>query len=193
MKSIAIFCASSEGLNPIYKKVAYETGAQLAREGVQVVYGGSKIGLMGAVADGALSQGGLVIGVLPGFMRSREIAHDGLSQLILVDSMQERKLKMHELSDGVIALPGGFGTFEELFEMLTWGQLGLHQKPIGLLNVNGYYQLLAQMLDHMRDEGLLKHANREMLLMQEDLELLLHAMHAYEPPVPLMRMRRDQA
>ncbi len=193
MKSIAVFCASSEGHNPIYKKVAFETGAQLAREGIQVVYGGSKIGLMGAVADGALSEGGLVIGVLPKFMRSREIAHEELTQLIMVESMQERKLKMHELSDGVLALPGGFGTFEELFEMLTWGQLGLHQKPIGVLNVNGYYRFLTQMLNHMQDEGLLKYANREMLLMKEDLEALLYAMHAYEPPMPTIVMSTDQA
>ncbi len=193
MKSIAIFCASALGNNPIYQQLAFQTGAHLAMEGINVVYGGSKIGLMGAVADGALSEGGLVIGVLPDFMRNKEIAHEGLSQLIVVDSMQERKLKMHELSDGVIALPGGFGTFEELFEMLTWGQLGLHQKAIGVLNINGYYNHLASMLDHMRDEGLLKSSNRDMLLVDEDIEVLLTLMHDYEPPVPVINMKKSQA
>jgi hypothetical protein len=193
MKSIAVFCASSAGHDPIYREVAYETGAQLAREGIQLVYGGSRIGLMGAIADGAIDNGGLVIGVLPNFLRSREIAHEGLSSLILVESMQERKLKMHELSDGVIALPGGFGTFEELFEMLTWGQLGLHQKAIGVLNVKSYFSHLAMMMDHMEAEGLLKKTTRNMLMMSDSLDSLLSMMHAYNPPEPVINMQKYQA
>lgn len=193
MKAIAVFCASSEGKHPAYKEAARRTGQFLARNGISVVYGGSRIGLMGALADGALEAGGAVTGVLPRFMSSREIAHEHLTELIMVDSMQERKLRMHELSDGVIALPGGFGTFEELFEMLTWGQLGLHQKAIGLLNTRGYYDHLARMLDHMRDEGLLKSSNRDMLMMSEHLGDLVAQMEAYSPPLPLIRMRKDEA
>lgn len=172
---------------------AYSIGRHLARSGYEVVYGGSKIGLMGAVANGALSEGGKVIGVLPGFMSHREIAHDGLSRLIMVDSMQERKLKMHELSDAVIALPGGFGTFEELFEMLTWGQLGLHQKPMGLLNIKGYYNHLDAMIKHMTAEGLLKDRNANMLLMANEIQKLLDIMAAYNPPEPDMRLKPRQA
>lgn len=193
MKSVAVFCASSTGRDPIYLKAAREAGTSLAEMGLQVVYGGSKIGLMGAVADGALAAGGKVIGVLPRFMSGREIAHDHLTSLIMVDSMQERKLKMHELSDAVIALPGGFGTFEELFEMLTWGQLGLHKKPMGLYNIRGYYDHLERMLDHMTAEGLLKESNRDMLLISSSLSELLERMEAYVPPVPAVRMRRDEA
>lgn len=193
MKSVAVFCASSEGRDPVYMKAAREAGTYLAEKDLQVVYGGSKIGLMGAVADGALEARGKVIGVLPGFMSNREIAHDRLTSLIMVDSMQERKLKMHELSDAVIALPGGFGTFEELFEMLTWGQLGLHRKPIGLYNLRGYYDHLERMLNHMTSEGLLKGANRDMLLISDSLPDLLARMDAYVPPTPTVRMRRDEA
>lgn len=193
VKAIAVFCASSNGHHPDYVAAARRVGDFLARNQMTVVYGGSRIGLMGAVADGALEAGGSVIGVLPRFMRSREIAHEGLTELIMVDSMQERKLRMHELSDGVIALPGGFGTFEELFEMLTWGQLGLHQKPVGLLNTRGYYQHLARMLDHMRDEGLLKNSNRSMLMMADQVAQLVSQMEAYVPPVPDIRMRKDEA
>lgn len=193
MKAVAVFCASGKGTDPCYAEAALEAGAHLAKEGLTVVYGGSKIGLMGAVADGALEAGGKVIGVLPRFMSVKEIAHSGLTSLIMTDSMQERKLKMHELSDAVIALPGGFGTFEELFEMLTWGQLGLHRKPMGLLNVKGYYDHLERMLDHMTAEGLLKPSYRSMLLIADRLPDLLAAMRTYEPPVPAVRMRRDEA
>ena len=153
MKSLAIFCASSRGNSEVYYESAKNVGAFLAKKKIRVVFGGSKLGLMGAVADGALENGGEVMGVLPNFMRKKEIEHSHLTELILVESMHERKLKMHELSDGVIALPGGFGTFEELFEMLTWAQLGLHTKPIGILNVQGYYDKLLEMFDHMTEAG----------------------------------------
>jgi hypothetical protein len=189
MKSIAVFCASSEGINPIIKGSARDTGRILAEEGIQVVYGGSRLGLMGEVANGALEAGGEVIGVLPHFMRNKELEHKGLSELIYVESMHERKLKMHELTDGVLALPGGFGTFEELFEMLTWSQLGLHRKPIGVLNTEGYYDHLFQMFERMRSEELLKTSYADMVLRDEDLIRLLTQMRAYTPPEPAIRMR----
>lgn len=182
MKSVAVFCASGIGNKPDYKDEAYKTGKFLARHQLEVIYGGSHIGLMGALAQGALDHGGVVRGVLPEFMTQHELAHQNLTELIMVDSMQERKLKMHELSDAVIALPGGFGTFEELFEMLTWAQLGLHQKPIGILNVKGYYNHLKKLLDHMTNEGLLKSKNAEMLLFSDTIKDLHQIMQDYKPP-----------
>lgn len=137
---------------------------------------------MGAVADGVLNEGGKAIGVLPNFLRSKEIAHLGLTELIVVESMHERKTKMNDLCDGVIALPGGFGTLEELFEMLTWGQLGLHKKPIGILNINGFYDSLIELTKVMVEKGLLKPVNQEMLLVSDTIEDLLHQMRNYVPP-----------
>ncbi len=137
---------------------------------------------MGAVADGALAEGGKVIGVIPGFLGRKEIAHSGLTELIVVKSMHERKQRMNELCSGVIALPGGFGTLEELFEMLTWGQLGLHQKPIGILNVDGYYDDLIKLLQSMVSNGLLRESNYAMVLVDESIDKLLQKMKDYEPP-----------
>ena len=137
---------------------------------------------MGAVANGALNQGGQVLGVLPVFLQKKEIAHPNLTELILVESMHERKQLMNEHCEGVIALPGGFGTLEELFEMLTWGQLGLHQKPIGILNVAGYYEALVRLLDEMVTNGLLRPSNRAMLLVSADIDDLLQQMANYQPP-----------
>jgi uncharacterized protein (TIGR00730 family) len=182
MKSIVIFCGSSEGYDPYYRDIAWELGNTLANRGITVVYGGARIGLMGAVAEGALDAGGKVIGVLPSFMETKEIAHEGLTELIMVDTMHARKIKMHELGDAVIALPGGFGTMEELFEMLTWGQLGLHRKPIGLLNVNGFYGSLQALADQMVQEGFLPECNRTMLLSSISIEELLEMMENYTAP-----------
>lgn len=181
MKAIAVFCGSSSGANPSFAQEACRLGQQLAQRGITVVYGGAKVGLMGAVADGALDEGGKVIGVLPHFLQAKELAHPGLTELLLVDSMHERKQLMNERCEGVIALPGGFGTLEELFEMLTWGQLGLHQKPIGILNVAGYYDALIRLLDHMVAQGLLRLNNRQMLLVSSNIEDLLDQMSAYKP------------
>src|SRR5918993_1835297 len=153
MKSVAIFCGSSSGTDPLYKVQATALGITLAHQRIEIIYGGAKVGLMGAVADAALSAGGKVTGVIPRFLRSKEIAHTDLTELIMVESMHERKTKMHELCDGIIALPGGFGTLEELFEILTWAQLGLHKKPIGLLDVQGYFDPLLSFLDHAMDQG----------------------------------------
>jgi uncharacterized protein (TIGR00730 family) len=181
MKSIVVFCGSSEGYNELYRETASQLGEMLAVQGIRIVYGGGKVGLMGALADGALSQGGQVIGVIPSFLETEEIAHDSLTQLITVASMHERKLRMHELSDGIIAMPGGWGTMEELFEMLTWAQLGLHKKPVGLLNVNGYYDALKALCTNMVQEGFLKEWVNAMLLTSESIEELLEMMMAYEP------------
>ncbi len=181
MKSIVVFCGSGLGINDSYREAAYLTGATLAALGIKVIYGGAKVGLMGAVADGALNAGGEVIGVIPQFLKTKEVAHEGLTELITVANMHERKLKMHELSDGVIALPGGWGTMEELFEMLTWGQLGLHKKPIGLLNVNGYYNALNALCNTMVTDGFLAADTRSMLLDSTSITGLLAAMEAYQP------------
>lgn len=182
MKRITVFCASSFGTEKIYEEKAIALGKTLAEQNIELVYGGANVGLMGAVADGALHAGGKVIGVLPNFLRSKEIAHLGLTELILVESMHERKTKMNDLCDGVIALPGGFGTLEELFEMLTWAQLGLHKKPIAILNVNGFYDALITLLQTMTEKGLLKEVNREMLLVSDNIDDLLDQMKNYVAP-----------
>ncbi|MBV8255332.1 MAG: TIGR00730 family Rossman fold protein [Chitinophaga sp.] len=181
MKRIAIYCGSSMGNDNIFREQAMLLGATLAQKGIGLVYGGARVGLMGAVADGALSEGGEVIGVLPHFLQQKELAHVGLTELILTDTMHERKAKMNELCDGAIALPGGFGTMEELYEMLTWGQLGLHNKPVGLLNTNGFYDALISLSVNMSANGFLSDANREMLLHSADIHLLLEKMQQYKP------------
>ena len=182
MKRITVFCASSFGTEKIYEEQAIALGKTLAEQNIELVYGGANVGLMGAVADGALNAGGKVIGVLPNFLRSKEIAHLGLTELILVESMHERKTKMNDLCDGVIALPGGFGTLEELFEMLTWAQLGLHKKPIAILNVNGFYDSLIALLQTMTEKGLLKEVNQKMLLVSNTIDDLLYQMKNYVAP-----------
>ena len=182
MNRIAIFCGSSAGEDPVYYETAYRLGEILADRSIGIVYGGANVGLMGAVADGALSRGGNVIGVLPTFLRPKELGHQALSELILVESMHERKTKMNELCDGIIALPGGFGTLEELFETVTWSQLGLHDKPIGILNINDYYSPLLLLLDNMVSAQFLKQVNRDMLLVSAEIEQLLQLMDSYRAP-----------
>ena len=183
MKSITVFCGSSAGDNSDYITQAAMLGKRLAGENIALVYGGAKIGLMGAVADAVLKGGGKVTGVLPSFLRAKEIAHTGLTELIIVSSMHERKMKMNELCDGVIALPGGFGTLEELFEMLTWAQLGLHQKPIALLNTNGFYNSLIELINSMATKGFVKDINLQMLIISEDIDDLLDKMKRYKAPI----------
>jgi uncharacterized protein (TIGR00730 family) len=182
MKRVTVFCGSSFGNEAIYKEQATLLGQTLAKHNIELVYGGANVGLMGAVADGVLNEGGKAIGVLPNFLRSKEIAHLGLSELILVESMHERKTKMNDLCDGVIALPGGFGTLEELFEMVTWAQLGLHKKPIAILNINGFYDSLIELTHIMVEKGFLKNVNQEMLLVSDNIEDLLHKMKNYVAP-----------
>lgn len=182
LKRITVFCGSSSGTDPRYEAQAYQLGTLLASKQIGLVYGGAKVGLMGAVANGVLEHGGEVIGVLPHHLKSREVQHDGLTELILVDTMHQRKATMDELSDGVIALPGGFGTMEELLEMLTWAQLGLHLKPIALLNMQGFYDDLLVLIQKMVDQGFLKASNQRMLLVSEQMEDLVAQMENYEAP-----------
>ncbi|WP_394617192.1 TIGR00730 family Rossman fold protein [Lentzea sp. JNUCC 0626] len=177
---IAVFCGSSAG-RVRHMEVAADLGRVLAKRGVEVVYGGGRIGTMGAVADGALEAGGSVIGVIPEHMLAWEIAHDGLTELHVVGTMHERKSLMADFADAFIALPGGAGTLDELFEIWTWAQLDLHAKPIGLLNVDGYYDHLLAMVNNMVLEGFLKVPYRNMLLVDIDLDRLLKRMERYEP------------
>jgi uncharacterized protein (TIGR00730 family) len=179
IKRVLVFCGSSPGARPEYAQAAGELGALIARRGLGLVYGGASVGLMGAVADGALAAGGEVIGVIPRQLVKREIAHTGLTDLREVGTMHERKALMAELSDAVIALPGGTGTLDELFELFTWSQLGLHRMPIGLLDVAGYWQPLLAMLDHMVAERLLRSEHRETLLVDTDPAALLDRLAAY--------------
>ncbi|MDR6737113.1 TIGR00730 family Rossman fold protein [Sphingobacterium sp. 2149] len=192
VKSIVVFCASSLGNSPIYEVQAAHVGQVLAKSGIRLVYGGGRVGLMGAVANGALAQGGEVIGVIPDFLNSKEREHTGVTKLITVDTMHDRKRIMNEYAEGVIALPGGFGTLEELFEMITWGQLGLHKKPVGLLNINGFYNHLIQFVNHMVEEGLLKSENRAMLLVADTIEELIEKMQQYEAPMVPKWIERDE-
>lgn len=182
MKSIVVFCGSGTGNEALYGEKAHQLGMVLAEKNIRLVYGGARIGLMGAVAAGCLDHQGRVTGVIPHFLSTKEVAHEGLTEMILVDTMHERKLKMHELSDGIIALPGGWGTMEELFEMMTWAQLGLHGKPIGILNINGFYDPLLALIEKMAEEGFLKPLYREMILVSEDAKELLSKMEDYTAP-----------
>ncbi len=182
IKRIVVFCASSSGHGEVYIQAAKVAGQVFANNDIQLIYGGGRVGLMGVIADAVMEHGGEVIGVIPKFLNSKEIGHTEITELIEVETMHERKAKMNSLCDGVIALPGGFGTLEELFEMITWAQLGLHKKPIGILNVNGYYDHLIALIQHMVDSGLLKKENQEMVLVADNMEKLLEQMDQYEAP-----------
>lgn len=192
MKSITVFCGSSFGTEDIFKEQAFLLGQTLAKQHIELVYGGSDTGLMGTVANGTLSEGGKVTGVLPYFLQSKEIAHKNLTELILVETMHERKTKMSDLCDGVIVLPGGYGTLEEFFEMITWGQLGLHKKPIGILNIDGFYDDLIRLVQTMVDKGFLKQVNSDMLLISANIEELLEKMRNYEAPTVAKWISKDK-
>ena len=181
LKSITVFCGSSEGNDSQIITQAIKLGETLAKENITLVYGAAKIGIMGKIAAAALKQKGKVIGVIPEFLKQKEVVHLGLNELITTKNMHQRKLKMHELSDGFIALPGGFGTLEELFEIITWAQLGLHQKPIGLLNCNGFYNDLIKMLEKMTAKGFLKIENLDILIVDDDIESLIKKMTVFKP------------
>jgi len=182
MNSICIFSGSSDSLHADYKSAARTMGILLAERGMRLIYGGGKTGLMGAVADGALSGGGEVIGVIIPSMNNQALAHDGLTRMEVPPDMHARKARMHELADGYMALPGGYGTFDELFETITWGQIGHHQKPIGLLNVKNYYAPLLAAIDHAVNEGFIFKEHRDSLLCDSDPNRLLDAMAVYEHP-----------
>ena len=181
LSSICVFCGSNGGADPAYLAAAEAVGAGLARRGVRVVYGGGRVGMMGAVADAARAAGGEVVGVIPQQIFDLEIGHTGLDDLRVVGSMHERKALMAELSDAFVALPGGIGTLEELFEVYTWAQLGIHAKPLGLLDVAGYFQPLVAFLDHAVRERFLRPEMRTLLAVSDDLDELLAALAASEP------------
>lgn len=192
MKSIVVFCGSSEGNDLEILNNAQKLGRVLAKQNITLVYGAAKIGVMGKLAQSALDHNGKVIGIIPDFLKLKEVFHTGLTELITTENMHERKLKMHELSDGIITLPGGYGTLEELFEMMTWAQLGLHQKPIGILNINGFYDDLLNMIRKMVTLGFLKKENYNMLLVDDSVEGLLLKMKEYVPIVLPKWIKKDQ-
>jgi hypothetical protein len=173
LRRIAVFCGASAGGAPVYQEAAREVGRSLGRRGIGLVYGGGHVGLMGVLADACLGAGGSVIGVIPQALADREVAHSGLTELRVVDSMHERKAMMAELCDAFMALPGGYGTWDELFEALTWSQLEIHLKTCGLLNVNGYYDPMIAMVDTAVAEGFIRQIHRDLLLADTDFERLL--------------------
>src|SRR5579884_3196066 len=182
LRTVCVFCGSSAGRRTAYADAARRVGQLTAERGLTVVYGGGKVGLMGVLADACLGAGGRVIGVMPQMLVDKEIAHRGITELRVVRSMHERKALMADLADAFLAMPGGFGTFEEFFEILTWSQLGLQRKACGLLNTAGYYDSLLQLADHAVIEGFLRQPHRETLLCDNDPERLLERLSTFEPP-----------
>ena len=182
MKRVCIFCGSYSGVRAAYAAAARETAAALVRSGLELVYGGGRVGLMGVVADEVLRLGGAVVGVIPRALREREVGHDGLTELHIVETMHERKKMMADLSDAFVALPGGLGTIEEIFEIWTWVQLGMHQKPCGFLDVAGYYAPLAAFLDHAVREGFVRPQLRAAAVFDSDPDSMLRRFAAYAPP-----------
>ena len=181
MKRIAVYCGSNSGTRSAYAAAARELGMLLAREKIELVYGGGMVGLMGLVADAALKHGGHVIGVIPEKLVIKEVVHEKLPDLRIVKDMHERKALMAELADGFIALPGGYGTFEEFFEVLAWSQLGWHQKPFGLLNVAGFYSRLTDFLDHAAAEGFIRPKHRDLILVESKTETILQRLRDFRP------------
>jgi uncharacterized protein (TIGR00730 family) len=182
LRRICVFCGSSAGTREVYKQAAQAVGRLLCQRGIELVYGGGHVGLMGVVADACLNEGGRVIGVIPQALADKEVAHTGLTELRIVGSMHERKAVMADLSDAFVSLPGGFGTWEEFFEVLTWAQLGIHRKACGVLNVNGYYDPLIEMADRALSEGFLREGHRDLLLSDADPERLLDRLSSYAAP-----------
>lgn len=181
LSSICVFCGASTGNNPAYRKAAEVLGRTLAENGVRLVYGGGAVGLMGVVADAAMAAGGEVIGIIPQSLKDAEVGHSGLTRLEVVDGMHARKARMAELSDAFIALPGGLGTLEELFEVWTWGQLGYHNKPLGLLDINQFYSKLSHFLDHLVEEGFVRSPHRAMLQRSDSASELLRLLNQWQP------------
>lgn len=190
MQYICVFCGSQAGTNGLYKQAAADMGRLLTVHGYGLVYGGGHVGLMGVIADAVLASGGEVIGVIPESMVARELAHTGVTQLQVVSGMHERKARMAALADAFIALPGGYGTFEELFEVITWAQLGLHRKPIGLLNVAGYFSALKALVDHAIAEGFIRSEHRRLLSIADDPVALLATL-GFSPGHAIHTDRRD--
>ncbi|MEQ1724567.1 MAG: TIGR00730 family Rossman fold protein [Sphingopyxis sp.] len=192
MKSIAVYCGSATPSDPIYLEAASSVGHGLAQRGITVVYGGGRLGLMGAVADAALSAGGEVIGIIPEALVSSEVAHRGCTQLRVVPGMHERKRLFTDLSDGFITLPGGVGTMDELWEAISWAQLGYHQSPVGVLNVGGFYDHLVAFNQHMIDVGFIREAHRGIMVVRDTLDALLGAMADYVPHQTIFAMKAEE-
>lgn len=192
INSITVFCGSSSGNDAIFCNAAENFGKLLADKKIHLIYGGASIGVMGACADAVLKSGGEVTGIIPTFLSTKEIAHHGLTKLIHVASMHERKALMHQMADGFVVLPGGIGTLEEFFEILTWAQLGLHQKPIAILNVQNYFNHLIEFIDQMVEKGFLKMHHKNLIIVVEDAEVLLQKMTAYVAPKSDIILNTDQ-
>jgi hypothetical protein len=192
MRRVCVFCGSSVGNQPAYAEAAQAMGAVLAKRGIGLVYGGGNVGLMGVVADAVMAHGGEAIGVIPHSLADREIAHGGITQLHVVDSMHARKAMMAELSDAFVAMPGGVGTFEEFFEVVTWTQLGLHRKPCGLLNVQGFYTPLAAFIDQAVSEGFIKPVHRAAIIVDSDPARLLDTLAKVDLPAVPKWIRREE-
>lgn len=182
MNKIVVFCGSSLGFNPVYKEAAKELGNYFAKNNIGLVYGGGKIGMMGILSDTILEQNGEVIGVIPKLLVKEEVVHSGVEEMIVCKKMSERKVIMSKLVDGYITLPGGFGTLDELFEALTLGQLNIEQKPIGLLNVNGFFDAILLQIDKMVEEGYVKAENKKLLIVENSVDKLLEKMDKYKAP-----------
>ena len=182
MKSIAVYCGSSSSKNPIYSQKAQALGKLMVDQNIELIYGGGQVGMMGTIADTVMENGGIVRGIIPTFLDKKEIAHQGITELKVVSSMHERKMLMYELSEGFIAMPGGFGTLDELFEIMTWTQLGLHGRPIALYNINGYFDQLVGQIRHMYQEGFVRQKHHDMLIVDADPNSLLEKMANYTPP-----------
>lgn len=185
MRSILVFCGSNTGDHSIYQTAAYELGKTLAEKSIRLIYGAGNVGLMGILADAALAHGGMVMGIIPDFLRDKEVCHEGLTELIIVKSMAERKLIMAKQCDGVITLPGGYGTLDELFEMLTLAQLSQMNLPVGILNIHGFFDPLLNQLDLMHREKFLKTAHRQLLIAAEDIHTLLLKMSTFKMEEPV--------
>jgi uncharacterized protein (TIGR00730 family) len=192
MRRLCVYAGASVGAKPSYAKAARELGELLAASGVGLVYGGASIGLMGVLADAVLRQGGEAIGVIPAGLKRREVAHAGLSELRVVDSMHQRKAVMSALADAFVALPGGLGTLDELLEAATWTQLGIHAKPCGILNVDGYWDFLVAQLDHAGAQEFLRRDHREVLLVEHDAQALLQQLQAWSPPPAVWRASSEE-
>jgi uncharacterized protein (TIGR00730 family) len=193
MQSVCVFCGSNFGDKPIYRELAAQLGRTLADRGLTLVYGGGNVGLMGVVADAALGAGGRVVGVIPQALVDWDVAHNGLTDLVVVQSMHERKARMAEASDAFIALPGGYGTFEEFCEVLTWSQLGLHRKPCGVLNVEGYYDPLLALFERAVQDRFLGAEHRDLVLAETDVNALLDRVASYQPVRVMKRLDRRGA
>ncbi len=186
MKSVLVYCGASPGTNPVYRETAEALGLALVKRKIRLIYGGGSLGLMGVVSNTVMKNGGEATGIIPNFLDKMEVGNPDLTEIHRVDTMHQRKSLMQELCDGIITLPGGFGSMDELFEILTWAQLGLHQKPIGLLNINGFYDPLIAQIDMMVKEGFLRMENRGLMVISDNIEDLFTKMENYEP-VPVMK------